>query len=175
MMNEYAKTFREVQQRMVASGGYIWQMANCASDAPVQKRGLCPTSPHMKPYFLWTDPTDETAKSACTTWLRGACVKSAPLGKIPLMHAFSRTAGPHTPLYTKDGKLPALLQDLGSFLLTRGPYAWIGHECALHGLSHVKCFCARFRARVACAECACLCASGRDRLPTRLSRPRSAT
>ena len=80
------------------------------------------------------------SRSTCTSWLRGACVPSAPLTKQvsttkrsrrslvglraahsnsddvlqPIMHPFSiRAKGAF-------GELPSLMQDLASFLLTRG-------------------------------------------------------
>ena len=72
-------------------------------------------------WLQWLSLNNQS-KATCTRWLRAACVPSAPLGKLPLMHPFS---------VTKKGafsKLPSVTQDLASFLLTRGPFAWMGHE-----------------------------------------------
>eukprot|EP01046_Picozoa_sp_COSAG06_P091482 COSAG06_NODE_37769_length_431_cov_0.984940_1_plen_110_part_10 len=62
------------------------------------------------------------SRAQCTSWLRTNCVPSAPLSKLPIIHAFTIKAK------GQFGELPAVLQDLAAFLLTRGPFAWMGHH-----------------------------------------------
>ena len=46
--------------------------------------------------------------------------------QCPLFFGLTRQAR-HT-LVNASGELPALMQDLATFLLVRGRYAWIGHD-----------------------------------------------
>lgn len=69
-----------------------------------------------------TRPNTYTAtKEGCASWLRTACQPSTVLPKIPILMSFTRNDnGNQFPL-------PAPLQDIATFLLVRGPWAWMGY------------------------------------------------
>lgn len=110
MQSEYRATIDAVHKKVVAKGGYIWQM--------VQPSGPFPA--RMVQGHNWLSKNNQS-KATCKNWLRAACVKSAPLSKLPLLHAFSiKGKGQFK-------ELPSVMEDLASFLLTRGDYGWMGH------------------------------------------------
>jgi hypothetical protein len=74
----------------------------------------------------------------CTAWMRNACQLTnatgphgenelgLPLQKIALFFGFSRyTHGSNIDPQTQ--QLPYFMQDLATFLLVRGPFAWLGY------------------------------------------------
>jgi hypothetical protein len=67
-------------------------------------------------------PTTPTTPAACLSYYREACSPSSPFQTAPLMYPFTKNAnGAAVPL-------PNFAVDLASFLLVRGPYAWLGYN-----------------------------------------------
>ena len=62
----------------------------------------------------------DDAKQQCAQWLRVACSPDAITHKVPLLLSFTRNNN------GKQFPLPAPLQDIATFLLVRGPWAWMG-------------------------------------------------
>ncbi len=61
-------------------------------------------------------------RSNCAEWLRNYCVIDNPFLKSPIFFPFTRIG------HKEPFPLPAFYQDLATFLLVRGPYAWIGYS-----------------------------------------------
>jgi hypothetical protein len=111
MQKEYATTIQAVREKIVAQGGFIWQMVTPSGPFPAR----------MEEGNNWL-ALNNRSKAQCTSWHRANCVPAAPLSQLPVMHAFSIKAK------GAFGQLPSAMQDISSFLLTRGEYAWMGHE-----------------------------------------------
>ena len=127
-------------RKIIESGAYSWQLFNCgpaiANDTydwqPTAFQCDCNTN-FSAPGRDLTDP-----KPGCTQWMRQYCVPPAAgqpgrLETIALFFGF--TMASLSSVLTKDGKFPAFMQDLASFLLVRGPFAWIGFpwvDCGYH-------------------------------------------
>jgi hypothetical protein len=63
------------------------------------------------------------AKEDCTTYMREtACKPDSVLQKQSMFYGFTQIRG------APKSKLPYFKQDLASFLLVRGPYAWLGYS-----------------------------------------------
>lgn len=83
------------------------------------------------PYFEGTGIHNTDPKANCAEDLRRLCSVNPVTGvpnvtKQALLHPFSRQD--HTELWSVNGTLPYFEQDLATFLLVRGPYAWLGYE-----------------------------------------------
>ena len=60
-------------------------------------------------------------------FLRDACKPNASITSGAMMFGFTQVSeSPHKP-FLPDGQLPAFLQDLATFMLVRGPFAWLGY------------------------------------------------
>lgn len=107
--------WQDVQIRFEAAlqeaGKYAFQLLNCEDDATV-----CAFPPQTAPNRSQSDP-----KSQCTQWLEDACSETSTIRDVALMFGFSRISH-HVPF-----PLPSFEQDLATFLLVRGPYAWLGY------------------------------------------------
>lgn len=132
------------QAKILRSKAYNWQLLNC--EYFPNATHTCAGAPQTAP---GREQNASAARAQCTTWMRGwGCPDSAtPVGwrrtsELPaadkaralpavaltdmaLMFGFSRVSH-HQPL-ASEGTLPAYMQDLASFLLVRGPYAWLGY------------------------------------------------
>mmetsp|Transcript_46647 Transcript_46647/g.77151 ORF Transcript_46647/g.77151 Transcript_46647/m.77151 type:complete len:468 (+) Transcript_46647:131-1534(+) len=130
----WKETVWQAQQRVIAVGGFTWNNINCQLDSNPGYGGApvdCPPCgltksegyPHAdtnvsapaKPQRL------TQAKEHCASWLRVACQEGSVLPRMPLLLSFTRN---------DDGRqfpLPSPTQDVATFLLVRGPYAWLGY------------------------------------------------
>ena len=70
-----------------------------------------------------TCPRPLVKQPSCAADLRALCRPDSPAQTRAMMYAF----GPGGYNGPASVKLPDLEHDLASFLLTRGPYAWLGH------------------------------------------------
>eukprot|EP01052_Picozoa_sp_SAG31_P012823 SAG31_NODE_758_length_12292_cov_14.175511_9_plen_205_part_00 len=115
-----------VHHKIVAAGGFDWALLNCKS-APTDHEPctMSSESPWTPPWYPGRNASGPSVQEECTAWLRKACVPAAPLGKLALFFGLTRQA--HRTLVNASGQLPALVQDLATFLLVRGRYAWLGH------------------------------------------------
>ena len=63
----------------------------------------------------------------CAEFLRKACKPNSTIASSALMYGFTQVSeSPHKP-FLPNGSLPAFEQDLATFLLVRGQYAWLGY------------------------------------------------
>lgn len=63
----------------------------------------------------------------CLPFLRDNCRANGTVAHLATMFGFTQvTEAPHKP-FLPNGSLPAFEQDLATFLLTRGEYAWLGY------------------------------------------------
>ena len=69
------------------------------------------------------DPLNPQAQ--CSEWHRRYCGAHSPFNEIALMMGYTQ-AGPGQHL-TANGSLPYPEQDIASFLLVRGSFAWLGY------------------------------------------------
>lgn len=115
------------QRKILGARAYNWQLLNCAY-APNATHS-CAGAPQTAPNRNQTDP-----RTDCTSWLRDACPNK--LHRLALFFGFTRVSH-HQPL-TANGTLPALMQDLATFLLVRGQYAWIGYGWQGCGMSYSR-------------------------------------
>jgi len=78
--------------------------------------------------FAWqllsfTDGSDQVnPRAQCAEWIRENCKANSSISQGPLMFGFTRVAS------RQPFPLPAFEQDLATFLLVRGPYAWLGYD-----------------------------------------------
>uniref|UniRef100_A0A7S3FFR1 Uncharacterized protein n=1 Tax=Haptolina ericina TaxID=156174 RepID=A0A7S3FFR1_9EUKA len=134
LYTNWSFTAWEAERRIAAAGGYTWSNFNCQLDRKPGYGGAtedCPPCgltktegyPHAAPDPL--SPVKQMklsdAKAQCTDWLRVACKPDSILPRIPFLLAFTRNDnGAQFPL-------PSPLEDVATFLLVRGPYAWMGY------------------------------------------------
>ena len=63
----------------------------------------------------------------CAPFLRDACKPNASITSDAMMFGFTQVSeSPHKP-FLPSGQLPAFMQDLATFMLVRGPFAWLGY------------------------------------------------
>lgn len=93
-------------------GKYGFQLLDCSPDTT----GICGGAPQTAPNRNQTDP-----RTDCAAWLRSACSPESELPKLAMLFGFTRITH-HQPF-----PLPAFEQDLATFLLSRGDYAWLGY------------------------------------------------
>jgi hypothetical protein len=134
--SNWTVTTNEALQRIRDGGGFTWNNVNCELDhsggygglAEVMPPcGLTKTEGYPQADNVESIPTRaENVSSArepsqCIAWHRAACSDASILPTIPLLLSFTRgDSGKQFPL-------PSPLQDIASFLLVRGPYAWMGY------------------------------------------------
>jgi len=117
------------QARILSAKAYNWQLLNC--EYVPNSTHTCSGAPQTAPHRNQTDP-----RAQCTEWMRSTgcvapsaetCTPQQPcaLSELALFFGFTRVHH-HQPLVTP-GVLPAYMQDLATFLLVRGPYAWLGY------------------------------------------------
>ena len=134
-----------VHHKIVAMGGFDWALFNCNCKQPTDcavrppnatvANQECAAAGGVSPWSASLSPARGSVHAQCTTWLRAACTPAAPLAKQALF--FGLTRQEHRTLVNASGQLPALMQDLASFLLVRGEYAWLGHGWTGNG-NHYK-------------------------------------
>ena len=98
------------EQAVLKHGGFTWGASSLfvgtgARVAAMDKSGLGQ---------VWRD--------TCAQDLRARCVPNDPWAAGALLHELTRKT------FTDPFPLPYVEQDVASFLLLRGPYAWIGHN-----------------------------------------------
>ena len=127
-------TVWESQKRIAEQKGYTWSNVNCnldyhsgygGSPEDFALCGLVKTEGYFHADNVKGTPVKEkevtAAKGQCAAWLSAACTPTSVLPEIPILMSFTRN---------DDGKqfpLPAPLQDIATFLLVRGAYAWMGY------------------------------------------------
>ena len=133
MQIEWRKTMDAANNAVIEAGGYTWRLF----------------------YNNWTCANAPFKKNECKEYMDVACSKEAPLEKNALFYGFSGMTGcspgdddynendnqttstkanvklksmEDVASYFKSGKDPIIdkMQHLASFLLIRGPYAWLG-------------------------------------------------
>jgi hypothetical protein len=63
----------------------------------------------------------------CADFMRDACKPNATIATSAMMFGYTQVSeSPHKP-FLPNGSLPAFEQDLATFLLVRGPFAWLGY------------------------------------------------
>ena len=130
------------QHKMLQMKAYTWQLLNCPF-AP-NLTHACQQAPETAPGRDRCNPAVGGPHGAgvsanCTTWMRRHCGPAdspqSAFHKIALFFGFTRV-GHHSDL-DASGHFPALFQDIATFLLVRGPYAWIGTGwvgCGMEGM-----------------------------------------
>eukprot|EP00755_Sulcionema_specki_P024789 Sspe_Gene.1601::Locus_531_Transcript_1_1_Confidence_1.000_Length_1868::g.1601::m.1601 len=127
-------TMWEAQKQIAAAGGWSWNEANCNLDsnpgyggAPVvmppcslTKTEGYPFADNVKGAPL-KQHTLSAAKAQCTEWLSTACTNTSVIHKIPFILSYTRNDN------GKQFPLPSPIQDIATFLLVRGKYAWMGY------------------------------------------------
>lgn len=138
----WQRTMVAAQQKMLSMKGYTWQLLNCpfapnlthtCQQAPETAPGRDRCNPH-------TGTTQHGGSADCTTWMRRHCGPAdspqSVFHRMALFFGFTRYA--HHGDLDPSGHLPALLQDLATFLLVRGPFAWIGWGWVGCGMQYAR-------------------------------------
>ena len=116
------------QHKMLQMKAYTWQLLNCPF-AP-NLTHTCQQAPETAPGRDRCNPAVGGPHGAgvsanCTAWMRRHCGPAdspqSAFHKIALFFGFTRVA--HHSDLDASGHFPALLQDIATFLLVRGPYA----------------------------------------------------
>jgi hypothetical protein len=158
----WQKTQAACQAKIIASGGFNWQLFNCQYKPNATH--TCSGAPQTAPGRSQTDPWNGTNCAGnprvctgrsglnCTAWLRNACQLTRatgpngenelglPLQKIALFFGFSRYEHGRN-MDPTTHQLPYFMQDLCTFLLVRGPFAFLGYGwngCQTVHPSHVR-------------------------------------
>ena len=104
----YTANMLALRKSVLASGRFAWQYL--WTGGPADAKGS-------------TCPGPLVRNATCAADLRALCDASSPQWtQRAMMYAFSPGSCGGDP-----SVLPAFEQDLAGFLLTRGPYAWLGH------------------------------------------------
>jgi hypothetical protein len=114
---EWQKTVLAVQTSLMAKKKFAWQMLNCGQRPSETNPAACGAASAGAPDQSLTNP-----KAQCTSWMRKYCNRGSPFLQMALMMGFS--APPHT---SWPVVLPYPEQDIASFLLVRGEFAWLGY------------------------------------------------
>ena len=118
-----------VHHKIVESGGFDWALFNCRfAPTATQPCTMSAVSPWAAAAGYPGTPCPgcvANVSQQCSAFFRSACTPEAPLGELALFLGLTRQK--HRTLVNATGQLPALIQDLSTFLLVRGKYAWLGH------------------------------------------------
>eukprot|EP00947_MAST-08B_sp_MAST-8B-sp1_P003127 g3127.t1 len=114
-------TMAAAHHRVVQSQAFDWQLLNCPVYPDMAGRLQCGGAPVSAPERDTLDP-----KPTCTAWMRKHCGAHSPFQRMALMFGVTR-ASHDNPLFPQNLSLPYLKQDVATFLLVRGPYAWLGY------------------------------------------------
>lgn len=117
---EWQKTVFAVQTSLMEKRKFAWQMLNCAQRPSFKNPAACGAASSGAPDQSLADP-----KSQCTEWMRKYCNRDSPFLQMALMMGFS--SPPHTTEGWSNFTLPYAEQDIASFLLLRGDFAWLGY------------------------------------------------
>jgi len=103
----YSKTWEKAVNAIVDNGGFGWPLLQYSGNFGRNQSEDPPTRPDN-----------------CKSFLRRSCVNGSSIYTAPLLYTFTGTqAGSKQPL-----PLRHELEDVATFLLIRGPYAWLGFE-----------------------------------------------
>lgn len=104
----YTANMAVIYEEILSRGMFSWQQMWNGQASPTDKNGCC-----TKPLVT---------KESCATSLRNLCKADSPAQTRLMMYAFSpgRCGGDPSNLTSPE-------QDIANFLLTRGPYAYLGH------------------------------------------------
>ena len=96
----WKETMRQVQAAVLKAGGWSWA------------------------WFLPAKPAPQSSKKACVAYFDSSTTKSYATGAIQMSMSHTEVTDPvhHTSTY----KYTSPVEDLASFLLVRGPYAYLG-------------------------------------------------
>ena len=93
-----------------------------------------------------TDP-----RTTCTAWMREACNVDSRQQNSALLFEFTRKTF-HDPF-----PLPAVVEDVAMFLLSRGPFAWLGHNwMGCTSIPPMSCLAAAHFSRALFCLCVCV-------------------
>ena len=102
LTNDYQRNMAALREATLNAGKFAWQMLwTGGPDDNIGGTGL----------------TNLVTQKACAATLRSMCSADSPAQTRAM--AFGMSGSPST-------RSPGLLQDLANFLLTRGPYSWLG-------------------------------------------------
>jgi hypothetical protein len=104
----YEANMKVIYAEILKRGMFSWQQMWNGQSSPDDKNGCC-TRPLV-------------SKASCASDLRKLCTSTSPAQHRLMMYAFSPGGCKGDP-----SKLTDMEQDIGNFLLTRGPYALLGH------------------------------------------------
>ena len=108
LTKDYRATMEALRNATLSAGKFSWQML-WTGGADGSIGSTCP-QPLVK-------------KDSCAADLRSLCQPTSAAQTRAMMYAF----GPGRCNGAASVKMPDLHEDLANFLLTRGPYAWLGH------------------------------------------------
>lgn len=117
---EWAQTVLAVQTSLMQKKKFAWQMLNCGQRPDASNPTACGAASSGAPDQSLDDP-----KSQCTAWMRKYCNRDSPFLEMALMMGFSMPT--HTVAGWTNFTLPYPEQDIASFLLVRGEFAWLGY------------------------------------------------
>lgn len=100
---DYLATMEALRKATLGAGKFAWQMLWTGGEANA---------------IGSTGPQPLVRSASCAADLRMLCVHNSTAQTRAMMYAFNTT---------DPSVLPHLEADLANFLLTRGPYAWLGH------------------------------------------------
>lgn len=107
LSKDYLANMAALRAAVLKAGKFAWQML-WTGGADDGIGSTCPRPP--------------VQKASCAANLRQLCNASSAAQTRAMMYAFSPGGCDHTSV-----TLPMFHQDLANFLLTRGPYSWLGH------------------------------------------------
>jgi len=105
-------TKQQAQTAVLANKGFLW-----GSYSMFVSTGARTFDPPATRRPGSTDP-----RTTCTAWMREACNVDSRQQNSALLFEFTRKTF-HDPF-----PLPAVVEDVAMFLLSRGPFAWLGHN-----------------------------------------------
>ena len=107
LTKDYLKNMQALRAAVLAAGKFVWQMLwTGGSDSSIGS----------------TCPKPQVQQASCAANLRALCNATSAAQTRAMMYAFS-PGGCNSASVT----LPMFKQDLANFLLTRGPYSYLGH------------------------------------------------
>eukprot|EP01051_Picozoa_sp_SAG22_P000777 SAG22_NODE_24_length_30194_cov_6.086327_10_plen_813_part_00 len=141
MCDAWHNNVQQAHRKIVASKAYSWQLFNCGpsitNDTYTWENAQFQCDCNTNFSAPGRDLTNPRAK--CTEWMREYCVppagaKQGRLESIALFFGF--TMDSLSSVLNRNHAFPAFMQDLASFLMVRGPFAWLGYpwiDCGYDG------------------------------------------
>lgn len=140
-IGNWSITKQQAQTAVLANKGFLW-----GSYSMFVSTGARTFDPPATRRPGSTDP-----RTTCTAWMREACNVDSRQQNSALLFEFTRKTF-HDPF-----PLPAVVEDVAMFLLSRGPFAWLGHNwMGCTSIPPMSCLAAAHFSRALFCLCVCV-------------------